>query len=198
MIVEYSLLFLFLLSITTTTTTTTIPSKSYYLIDIDTNVSLDNYCLNISAKRDLYSIPRPCHHHLLCDSYNCDERSFRCVKLRETLCCLHTYIQRHCRDVNLKDHFRSIYFHTSIQHGYCEINLERIEQRDHSYCLTNHLDSSTIPSSPVSLKRLHRYHHHVSTPHVRFVYGAETISSETSLLRMNLFVLLLLLLSISS
>lgn len=134
-----------------------ISSDCYYLIDLDRNISLnDNYCSNMLINKDLYRIPNQCHKHLLCNGYHCDDQSFRCVKIRETLCCLYKYIEENCEKDLLKDQFRSIYFHISIQHGYCEINLERIEQNDHSYCLANHIETTT------SFKHIHRYRHHAN------------------------------------
>ena len=110
-------------------------SHSYYLIDIDMNFSS---CSNILINKTRYGIPRLCQKHLLCHPSHCDDQSFRCVKIRETLCCLSQYIEKICsKNRPYKDRFRSIYFHISIEHGYCEINLERIEQNDPSYCLTN-------------------------------------------------------------
>lgn len=110
-------------------------SHSYNLIDIDTNFSS---CSNILVNKTRYGIPHRCQKHLLCFPSHCDDQSFRCVKIRETLCCLSQYIEQICSKTRpYKEQFRSIYFHISIEHGYCEINLERIEQNDSSYCLTN-------------------------------------------------------------
>ncbi len=148
----------------------------YYLIDIDPNISSNtSYCSSKLIENNLYRIPNQCHHHLLCNGYHCDDKSFRCVKLRETLCCLYEYLQRICRqNMILKDQFRSIYFHISIEHGYCEINLERIEQIDQSYCLANH--------------RVSRYHHHLMTP--------MNIPSKSS--QMNKQILFIFLLNLSN
>ena len=117
-------------------------SHSFYLIDLDPNYSS---CSNISINKTRYGIPRLCQKHLLCHRSHCDDQSFRCVKIRETLCCLSEYIEKFCSNNRLyKDRFRSIYFHMSIEHGYCEINLERIEQNDSLYCLANQLETTTI------------------------------------------------------
>ncbi|CAF1242896.1 unnamed protein product [Adineta steineri] len=116
-------------------------SKSYYLIDIDTNLSSnETYCSNILTNEQIYRIPKQCQQHLLCDPYYCDDKSFRCIKIRETLCCLYKYFQSNCQQNNsnqIKDIFRSVYFQMSIEHGYCEINLERIEKNDEAYCIAN-------------------------------------------------------------
>jgi len=118
-----------------------LPSNSYYLIDIDNNFSSnESYCSNIFTTEQIYRIPNQCHHHLLCDPYYCDDKSFRCIKIRETLCCLYKYFQLNCQldnSIQIKDLFRSIYFQMSIEHGYCEINLERIEKTDQAYCIAN-------------------------------------------------------------
>ena len=165
-----------------------IPSNSYYLIDIDTNLSLNtSYCSNILINKNLYHIPSQCHSHLLCTPYHCDDKSFRCIKIRETLCCLYKYIQKNCQKENFKDHFRSIYFHISIQHGYCEINLERIEQNDHSYCIANHHETTT--TTALSKKHLHRYRHR---PHLTtHTYETTNISSKSSFIYINLIIVLL-------
>ncbi|CAF0759417.1 unnamed protein product [Adineta ricciae] len=128
-----------------------VSSNAYYLIDINEDLTLEsaNYCTNLSIHRDLSSIPRQCHRHLYCGSYNCEEQSFRCVKIREALCCLYDYLQSNCSKEKFKDHFRSVYFHTSLQHGYCEINLERIEQDADSYCLANLKETTTSFSLPL-------------------------------------------------
>jgi len=172
-----------------------IPSNSYYLIDIDTNLSLNNsHCSNILINKDLYRIPNQCHQHLLCDPYHCDDKSFRCVKIRETLCCLYNYIQKYCRNEILKDPFRSIYFHISIEHGYCEINLERIEKNDRSYCLSNSLETTTRSQSHLSLKHFHRYRHHLTTPlsNVNYLkYQKTNISSKNSFIYINFIIVLL-------
>ena len=162
--------------------TSAIPSNAYYLIDIDTNSSLNtSYCSNILINKDLYQIPRQCHKHLLCDPHHCDDKSFRCTKIRETLCCLYKYIRKHCQKANFKDQFRSIYFHISIQHGYCEINLERIEQNDHSYCLANHHDLTTTHSPRLSLKSFHRRLTKPTSSNASVIY--------TNLIIVNIFVL---------
>ena len=163
-----------------------LPTNSYYLIDIYTNSSLNtSYCSNILITKDLYNIPRQCHSHLLCNPYHCDDKSFRCIKLRETLCCLYNYIQKSCQKENFKDHFRSIYFHISIQHGYCEINLERIEQNDHSYCIANHHETTTA----LSKKHLHRYRHR---PHLTtHTYETKNTSPKSSSIYINLIIGLL-------
>jgi hypothetical protein len=75
-----------------------LPSNSYYLIDIDNNFSSnESYCSNIFTNEQIYRIPKQCHHHLLCDPYYCDDKSFRCIKIRETLCCLYKYFQLNCQ-----------------------------------------------------------------------------------------------------
>jgi hypothetical protein len=186
MIIENASLFVLLILIQLITS---IPSNSYYLIPLDTNSSLtnSNYCLNISINKNIYHIPHQCHNHLLCDSYHCDDKSFRCIKIRETLCCLYKYIEDNCQRENLKDQFRSIYFYTSIQHGYCEINLERIEQNDHSYCLAQNLQtttSTTISLSRLPLKRFQQYRHHSTTQ-------SSNISSKSSFMYTNFIILLL-------
>jgi hypothetical protein len=168
--IKSSILYIVLLSIKLNTG---IPSNSYYLIDIDTNFSIN--CSSKLIENNLYRIPNQCHNHLLCDPYHCDDKSFRCVKLRETLCCLYKYLQNTCRQEQiLKDQFRSIYFHISIQHGYCEINLERIEQIDQSYCLANHFEF-----------RSSRYRHHRTTP------STHNISSKSSHINKQCLLLLL-------
>jgi hypothetical protein len=165
-----------------------IPSNSYYLIDIDRNFSLNNnYCSNILINKNFYRIPNQCHKHLFCNVYHCDDKSFRCIKIRETLCCLYAYLKKNCQKNNLKEQFRSIYFHISIQHGYCEINLERIEQNDHSYCLENHLETTT---TSLSFKHFHRYRHHLST--INYLQHKPTnISSKFSFFYINFIILLL-------
>jgi hypothetical protein len=165
-----------------------IPSNSYYLIDIDMNLSSNtSYCSNILINKDLYHIPVQCHSHLLCNPYHCDDKSFRCMKIRETLCCLYKYIQENCSKDKFKDHFRSIYFHISIQHGYCEINLERIEQNDQSYCIANHPEPTTMSVSRLSKKYIHRYRHHLTTR----LTQTKNLSSKSSFIQTNLIVLLL-------
>lgn len=140
--------------------------NSYYLIDIDTNSSINNNsCTNIFLNKNLYHIPHQCHKHLLCTTDQCDDKSFRCIKIRETLCCIYKYIQKYCSNEQiLKDQFRLIYFHISIQHGYCEINLERIEQNDHSYCLANHFEITTtaVSLSHLPLKRFQQNRHRLA------------------------------------
>jgi hypothetical protein len=172
-----------------------IPSNSYYLIDIDTNLLLNNsYCSNILISKNFYRIPNQCHKHLLCNAYHCDDKSFRCVKIRDTLCCLYKYLQKSCQKEILKDQFRSIYFHISIQHGYCEINLERIEQNDHSYCLANHLETTTTTTTSRSRslpKHFHRYRTHLSNIHY-LPHATTNTSSKTSFIYINFIVLLLL------
>lgn len=151
-----SILFIFILSINSSCSS---QSHSYYLIDIDTIFSS---CSNISINKTRYGIPHLCRKHLLCHPYHCDDQSFRCVKIRESLCCLSQYIDKFCStNRTYKDRFRSIYFHISIEHGYCEINLERVEQNDPSYCLTNQLEMTTttttttnLPSSTSSVIRI--------------------------------------------
>ena len=70
-----------------------LPSNSYYLIDIDNNISTnESYCSNILINDQIYRIPKECQHHLICDPYYCDDKSFRCIKIRETLCCLNKYL----------------------------------------------------------------------------------------------------------
>jgi hypothetical protein len=160
-----------------------IPSNSYYLIDIAQNSSSnENYCSNLLINEQIYRIPQPCQHHLLCDPYYCDDQTFRCVKIRETLCCLRQYLQLTCQDehfVRTRDRFRSVYFHMSIEHGYCEINLERIEKHDQAYCLANDDQVRTSTSTATSLLstrstykhfhrrlstlRTHRNHHRLAT-----------------------------------
>jgi hypothetical protein len=202
-----------------------IPSNSYYLIDIDNNLSLnESYCSNILINEQIYRIPKQCHHHLLCNPYYCDDKSFRCIKIRETLCCLYKYFQLNCQQNNsiqIKDLFRSVYFHISIEHGYCEINLERIEKYDQTYCIGNieettqmmTMVSSSIRTSfkyfhrhPSSL-RPYRYHHRIATRQNysslanldylrRFTIVEENISSKCTRMFRNCFLVISLLLSI--
>ena len=121
--------------------------NSYYLINIDNNIlSNESYCSKILLNQQVYRIPKQCHRHLRCHPYYCDDKSFRCIKIRETLCCLYEYFRLHCQNTNLiriKDLFRSVYFHMSIEHGYCEINLERIEKNDQTYCIANLPETGT-------------------------------------------------------
>ena len=121
-----------------------LPSNSYYLIELDQHLSSnESYCSNIFTNQQTYRLPTECHKHLLCDPTYCDDQTFRCMKIRETLCCLHQYLQSHCQKDNanrLKDLFRSVYFQMSIEHGYCEINLERIEKFDQAYCIADLID----------------------------------------------------------
>lgn len=154
-----------------------LPSKSYYLIDIDKNINLssnESYCSNILINDQIYRIPKQCQHHLLCNAYYCDDQSFRCIKIRETLCCLHKYFQSNCQEKNsnqIKDLFRSVYFHMSIEHGYCEINLERIEKNDQAYCIANIEETTPTTLSPSSSSSIRssfkHFHRHSSTlrPH---------------------------------
>lgn len=119
--------------------------QSSYLIDLDSSWN-SNDCSTLVHRDHRYRIPRPCHSHLLCSPSSCDDPSFRCVKLRETLCCVQRFIRRSCpvEDLRrLKERFRSFYFDVSIEHGYCEINLERIEQDDRSYCIAS-VESSSL------------------------------------------------------
>jgi hypothetical protein len=198
-----------------------IPSNSYYLIDIDQNLSSnESYCSNILINEQIYRIPLQCHHHLLCNPYYCDDRSFRCIKIRETLCCLYKYFQLNCQQNNshqIKDLFRSIYFHISIEHGYCEINLERIEKNDQAYCIANieetkqttTIISSTIRSSFKYFHRHppHRYRHRIAPRQNysslanldylrRVTIIEENISSKCSRIFRNYFLNIFLLLSI--
>lgn len=126
----------------------TAASHSSYLIDVDSSWnSVD--CSTLFDGADLHRIPRLCHWHLLCSPSSCDDSSFRCVKLRETLCCVEQFIRRSCPVADLrrlKARFRSFYFDVSIEDGYCEINLERIEREDRSYCIaSSHRSSSVTP-----------------------------------------------------
>lgn len=130
-----------------------IQSNCYYLIELNRNYSsIKSYCSIEYFEKNLYHIPERCHRHVECHSSHCDDRQFRCVKLRETLCCLYEYIREKCLNINIKERFRSIYFHLSIQHGYCEINLERIEQQDQTYCLNNYIETTTITVSYSSIR----------------------------------------------
>ncbi|UJR33824.1 hypothetical protein I4U23_021248 [Adineta vaga] len=130
-----------------------LPSNSFYLIELDQKSSSnETYCSNIFTNQQTYRLPKECHKHLLCDPYYCDDKSFRCMKIRETLCCLHQYFQSHCQEDNvnrLKDQFRSVYFQISIEHGYCEINLERIEKNDQAYCIADIIEE---PKSSEAIK----------------------------------------------
>jgi hypothetical protein len=196
-----------------------IPSNSFYLIDINNNLSLnESYCSNILINEQIYRIPKQCHHHLLCNPNYCDDKSFRCIKIRETLCCLYNYLQLNCQqeDSNrIKDLFRSVYFHISIEHGYCEINLERIEKNDQAYCIANIEETTTIVSSSIrsSFKyfhrhsptlRPHRYRHRLATrqnysslPNLdylqRFTIIEENISSKYSRIFLDYFLIISLL-----
>ncbi|CAF0934265.1 unnamed protein product, partial [Didymodactylos carnosus] len=113
--------------------------NSYYLLNIDDNLndtqSSSVICDNLLTEQQTYRIPRQCLTHFYCDSSKCDDQQFRCVKLRESLCCLYKYFTKNCRLNTIKENFRYIYFQLSIQHGYCEINLERIENTDETYCI---------------------------------------------------------------
>ena len=140
-------------------------SNLYYLVGIDQTLSSnDSYCSAALVNERTYRIPDQCHHHLLCNAYHCDDQAVRCLKIREALCCLHDHLQLHCLQssfVRTKDLFRSVYFQISIEHGYCEINLERIEQTDRQYCLGDHDDllaMTTTISTPIRppFKHFHR------------------------------------------
>jgi hypothetical protein len=214
MVTENKILFVFLLLIKLIIS---IPSNSYYLIDLDNNLSLNNsYCSNLFTNDQLYRIPRQCHKHLLCDPYYCDDKSFRCIKIRETLCCLYNYFQKTCEKENfiqMKDQFRSIYFHISIEHGYCEINLERIEKNDHSYCIADYQETTTTTTTTTSSPRLsfrnfHRYHHRLTTRPNRSVLSnfnyirreivnEKNISSKSSFIYSDLFFFIILLYTFS-
>ena len=130
-----------------------IQTNSYYLIELDKQLSSssnESYCSNILTIEQTYRIPRQCQQHLLCNPYYCDDRSFRCMKIRETLCCLNRYLQSNCQKEDfkrIKDLFRSVYFQISIEHGYCEINLERIEKDDQMYCLANLEETTTTTTT---------------------------------------------------
>lgn len=131
-----------------------LPSNSYYLLDLDSKISSNtSYCSNLFTNEQTYRVPRQCHHHLLCTPYYCDDQSFRCMKIRESLCCLQEYLQENCQQIDgnrIKDLFRSIYFQMSIEHGYCEINLERIEKNDQTYCIASIIEetiSTTITTT---------------------------------------------------
>jgi hypothetical protein len=200
-----------------------IPSNSYYLIDINNNLSSnESYCSNILLNEQLYRIPKQCQHHLLCNPYYCDDKSFRCIKIRETLCCLHKYFQLNCQQNppnQIRDLFRSVYFHISIEHGYCEINLERIEKYDQAYCIANIEETTqmmTIVSSSIrsSFKYFHRhppslrpnrYRHRIATRQNysslenfdyirRFTIIEANISSKCSRIFLNCFLIISLLL----
>lgn len=145
-----------------------LPSNRYYLLDIDsTSSSNTSYCANLFTNEQTYRLPSQCHHHLLCTPYFCDDQSFRCMKIRETLCCLHGYLEENCRQIDatrIKDLFRSIYFQMSIEHGYCEINLERIEKNDQSYCIatiTEETTSTTTATTTVmsTIRPFYRHFH---------------------------------------
>lgn len=143
-----------------------LPSNSYYLIDIDPKISSNtSYCSNLLTNDQTYRIPSQCRHHLLCTPYYCDEQSFRCMKIRETLCCLYQYLREHCQQVDynqMKDLFRSIYFQMSIEHGYCEINLERIEKNDQAYCIATveeEILSTTTTTTVATIRPSYRYFH---------------------------------------
>ncbi|CAF1232752.1 unnamed protein product [Rotaria magnacalcarata] len=169
-----------------------LPSNAYYLIDINNSaLSNESYCSNILVNQEVYRIPEQCQHHLLCTPYYCDDKSFRCIKIREALCCLYKYFQSNCQQDNtfrVKDLFRSVYFQISIEHGYCEINLERIERNDQAYCIADEQETQltttqTVPTtvpSPIrsSVKYFHRrpslssllhHHHHHQSPHLTAV-----------------------------
>ncbi|CAF0734373.1 unnamed protein product [Rotaria sp. Silwood1] len=204
-----------------------LPSNSFYLINIDNNLlSNESYCSNILINQHIYRIPKQCHHHLLCNSYYCDDKPFRCMKIRETLCCLYKYFQLNCQQDNfiqIKDLFRSVYFYISIEHGYCEINLERIEKNDQAYCIstieettTKILSTQTIKttvSSTIrsSFKYFHRrlsslYPHRIATrqnyssltnlDYLRQVTIIENVSSKCSKIFIDCFLIIIFLLSI--
>lgn len=172
-----------------------IPSNSYHLIDIATDSSLNtSYCSNILLNKNLYRIPNECYKHILCDPHYCDDKSFRCIKIRETLCCLYKYIENNCPKENLKDQFRSIYFHISIEHGYCEINLERIEQSDESYCIANYIESTPSSSTRLSLRHFQWHHLRITTqlPNINyFRHNITNISSKFSFIYTNFIIVLL-------
>lgn len=140
-----------------------LPSNSYYLIDIDSKISSNtSYCSNLLTNEQTYRIPSQCRHHLLCTPYYCDEQSFRCMKIRESLCCLYRYLQDNCREVDsnqIRDLFRSIYFQISIEHGYCEINLERIEKNDQAYCIATVEEETTATTTVASVSIRPSYRH---------------------------------------
>lgn len=144
-----------------------LPSNTYYLIDIANNTSSnESFCSTPLINDQFYRIPQACQHHLLCDPYSCDDQSFRCVKIRESLCCLQNYLQQHCERENFlrtKDLFRSVYFHVSIEHGYCEINLERIEKSDQAYCLGNNQEATTTTISSSTRSTFKHFHRRLST-----------------------------------
>ena len=149
-----------------------VPMNSYYLIDIDQNVSVNtSYCSNILTNEHTYRIPNQCHHHLLCNPYYCDDQSFRCVKIRESLCCLNKYLHSKCEHENfnrIKDLFRSVYFQISIDHGYCEINLERIEKQDQAYCIANieqpiEMTTMTTTTTTTTIRSFFKYFHRRSS-----------------------------------
>jgi len=118
-------------------------SNGYYLLELNRNhSSIESYCSIEYFDGVSYQIPRQCHRHVQCASSNCDDRQFHCVKLRETLCCLYDFVRSTCVNRNVNERFRSVYFHVSIQYGFCEINLERIEQQDRTYCLNNYVETS--------------------------------------------------------
>ncbi|CAF2335187.1 unnamed protein product [Rotaria sp. Silwood2] len=200
-------------------------SNSFYLLRIDNNLlSNESYCSNILINQHIYRIPKQCHYHLLCNSYNCDDQSFRCTKIRETLCCLYKYFQLNCQEDNfirIKDLFRSVYFYMSIEHGYCEINLERIEKNDQTYCISNIEETKiittqtlrTIVSSTVrsSFKYFHRrpsslHPHRVATrqnyssltslDYLRQVTIIENVTSKCSKIFIDCFLIIIFLLSI--
>lgn len=209
-----------------------LPSKSYYLIDlVNSDIPNENYCSNILINQELYRIPEQCRHHLLCNPYYCDDKSFRCVKIREALCCLHKYFQTNCQQdntVRIKDLFRSIYFQMSIEHGYCEINLERIERNDGAYCIANSEETQStttaviIPSSITlsttmrsSIKYVQRrpnslnhyqnrqriasrqnYSVLLNSDHLRHFNVKENVASTCSTVFINVFLFVILLLTI--
>lgn len=144
------------------------PLRTFYLLDIDHRSSFNtSFCSDSLIDGEFYRIPRQCQKHLQCHSFHCDEQSFRCVKIRETLCCLKRYFHRHCSKSErqqIKDQFRSVYFHVSIEHGYCEINLERIEKLDENYCLADPPESfdRSISTTTMKIER-HRTRHRLAS-----------------------------------
>ncbi|CAF0899505.1 unnamed protein product [Didymodactylos carnosus] len=136
---------------------------SYYLLNVDVNSndsqSSSIICDNLFTEQQTYRIPRECLSHFYCDLSKCDEHQFRCVKLRESLCCLYKYFTKHCRLNTIKENFRYIYFQLSVQHGYCEINLERIENNDETYCIADE-DNFRQPQT-TTVFYPHYHHHHM-------------------------------------
>jgi len=159
-VLSFPLLLLIFKIVQTTT------SQSYYLLDVDlssnNNETETVLCSNLQISQT-YRIPRQCLKHFYCDPVYCDDKQFRCVKVRESLCCLHKYFLNNCQQNRdeIKEQFRLIYFQISLLHPYCEINLERIEKNDDTYCIAvDDRELSTTTMTIPSPIRIYRPYHH--------------------------------------